>query len=82
MGKKVLVLTLLACMLAASGRSNPIGMDNNRAPYLFQDCMSGPKPHDGIYWPIPTLCQAHNLDGDNDIDLFDWAEKIIDRPGG
>ena len=40
----------------------------------FAECMTGP---DGQV--SQRACQPHDIDGDGDVDLLDWAELTIDH---
>lgn len=42
----------------------------------FQSCMTGP----GWEGELGSPCHVYDEDGDGDIDLFDWAERLVREP--
>lgn len=48
---------------------------------LMHMCLGGPV---NLVAPAdqPNLCSVYDLDGDEDVDLRDWADFIVENPSG
>lgn len=61
-----LILLIVVALMAADSETG-----------FFQKCIQGPAEPYAFYY-----CTYFDIDGDDDVDLRDWADWIIDHPDG